>query len=69
MQYWSDKLKLGKSSAFVKRDLRMIWLTRSSVPSASNDLPHEYEGQLAKCVGDDDGKTGPTDRKGPKSGV
>ena len=27
MQYWSDKLKLGKGSGFVKRDLRLLPLT------------------------------------------
>ena len=29
MQYWSDTLKLGKGSAFVKRDLRLLPLTDS----------------------------------------
>ena len=29
MRLWSDKLKLGKGSAFVKRDLRLLPLTEA----------------------------------------
>ncbi|TVS20823.1 MAG: hypothetical protein EA424_02000 [Planctomycetaceae bacterium] len=29
MQYWNDKLKLGKGSRFVKRDLRLLPLTEA----------------------------------------
>jgi hypothetical protein len=45
MQYWNDRLKLGKGTGFIKRDLRLLPLTEAEFEADFFLVPHSTKGQ------------------------